>query len=127
MRSAHALRRWLAREVLNQEIPRKPPKRTTQMRGPARDWKYRAWIRSLPCAACDTATNVEAAHTGPHAVNQKASDYTCIPLCLQHHRTGDEALDKIGRAAFERRFNRDIAALVKRLNRIWFESMKLEA
>jgi len=56
---------------------------------------------------------VEAAHTGPHGVQQKASDYSCIPLCHAHHRTGNDALDKIGRLAFEQRFGLEIAAIIE--------------
>jgi len=52
MRSAYALRRWLAREILESEIPRKPPKRAIKSMGPARNARYRAWIRSLPCCLC---------------------------------------------------------------------------
>ena len=83
------------------------------------------WIRSLPCAACGSVFQIEAAHTGPHALNQKASDYTCIPLCAEHHRAGNDALDKVGRREFGQRFGLDVFALVSRLNRIWFEAFKL--
>jgi len=40
--------------------------------------------------------------SGPHAIGEKASDYTYLPLCLEHHRIGTFALDKIGREMFER-------------------------
>lgn len=119
MKTGFALRRWLAYEVWGETI-RKPPGRAETSGGPARDWKYRAWIRSFPCAACGIEQNVEAAHTGPHGLGQKASDYTCIPLCINHHRGGNDALDKIGTAAFEQRFRQDITLLVRRLNRLWF-------
>jgi hypothetical protein len=120
MRSAHALRRWLAREVLNQEIPRKPPKRTTQMRGPARDWKYRAWIRSLPCSTCGIEPAGEAAHTGSDGgMKQKASDFSCIPLCRNCHTMGPDAYHCIGRKEFELRHKVDITRLVQRLAACW--------
>lgn len=119
MRTGLALRRWLAYEVLGETI-RKPPQRAETSRLPARDAKYRYWIRTLPCAACGVEQNIEAAHTGPHGLGQKASDYSCIPLCIAHHRGGNEALDKIGRVAFEQRFEQDIEVLVRRLNRLWF-------
>jgi hypothetical protein len=44
-----------------------------------------------------------------------------------HHRTGKYGVDKIGQAQFERRFAVDLAALVRRMNRIWFETRKLPA
>jgi hypothetical protein len=51
-KSAYALRRWLAREIFECEIPRKPPKRATKSVGPARNARYKAWIRSVPCCVC---------------------------------------------------------------------------
>lgn len=119
-----ALERWVAFQVRG-KIERKPPQRTDTSRGPARDRHYRAWIRTLPCAACGRIENIEAAHTGPHGLSQKASDYACIPLCIGHHRTGKEALDRIGRQQFERQFGLTVSALTRRLNRIWFEARRL--
>jgi hypothetical protein len=121
-----ALERWLTYQVLGQ-VRRKPPQRAETSRGPARDWRYRAWIRTLPCAVCGIQTRIEACHTGPRGLGQKASDYTCVPLCAEHHRIGKDAVDKIGNAQFEQRFAVDLAALVRRLNRIWFETRKLPA
>ncbi len=121
-----ALERWLAYAVHEKRI-RKPPERADTSRGPARDYRYRAWIRTLPCAACGKENGIEASHTGPHGFNQKASDYTCIPLCLKHHRIGARALDRIGRRRFEYEFDLSISQLVLRLNRIWFETKKLPA
>lgn len=119
-----ALDRLIAYQVLG-KLERKPPQRANSSRGPARNWRYRAWIRTLPCAACGTNKRIEASHTGPHGLNQKASDYTCVPLCIEHHRTGKEALDRIGRPQFERLFQIDLTELGRRLNRIWFESRKV--
>jgi hypothetical protein len=53
---------------------------------------------------------------GPHGLQQKASDYPCIPLCVEHHRGGNAALDKIGRLAFEAKFNLRIGCLVQQLH-----------
>jgi hypothetical protein len=76
---------------------------------------------------CGIQTRIEACHTGPRGLGQKASDYTCVPLCAEHHRIAKDAVDKIGNAQFEQRFAVDLAALVRRLNRIWFETRKLPA
>jgi hypothetical protein len=65
---------------------------------------------------------VEAAHTGPHGISQKASDYTCIPLCHEHHRTGNDALDKIGRETFQLRFQINISDLAADLNLLWSDA-----
>ena len=59
---------------------------------PVRSRAYLAWIRSLPCLACQTIRNVEAAHVGPHAMAQKASDLSTVPLCAAHHRATAGAL-----------------------------------
>ncbi len=109
------LRRWLMWEIHKQTLRLRKKKR----RGPVRNWKYRAWIRTLPCAACGSNRLIEAAHTGGHGYGQKSSDYTCIPLCAEHHRTGQHALHKIGPRSFERQFYLSIPALVRRLFRCW--------
>jgi hypothetical protein len=64
IRSAYALRRWLAREILGCEIPRKPPS------GLLNAWDQpvmranKAWLCSLPCCLCGLVPAGEAAHTG---------------------------------------------------------------
>jgi hypothetical protein len=67
---------------------------------PERDPLYLAWLRLQPCTVfarfgtchCrDLAVSyflrvIEAAHTEPHGMNQKASDYDAIPLCRWMHQ-----------------------------------------
>ena len=78
------LTRYLHFAIHGTSAPRSP--RRHPRRGPARNWKYRAWMRTLPCAACGTTSGVEAAHTGDDGgLSQKASDYTCVPLCHECH------------------------------------------
>ena len=115
------LRRWLAREILDKDIGRRPPQR--ELRGPVRDSRYRTWIRTLPCAACGTTWDVEAAHTGSDGgMSMKASDYSCIPLCTDCHTMRPDSYHRIhgGRAAFEKQHSIDIGRLVAHLNRIWW-------
>ena len=123
MLAGYTLKRWLMLEVHGIDIGKRPPQKESFLHPnkPARNALYRAWIRSLPCVACGSMLNVEAAHTGPHGLTQKASDYTCIPLCHAHHRTGNDALDKIGREAFQRYFSLRIDDLVQELNWQWSE------
>ncbi len=99
-------------------LPTRRPRRNAR-RGPFRSPHYRAWVRTFPCVACGQLHDIEAAHTGPHAMSQKASDLTCIPLCPAHHRAGNVALDKIGRAQFEAVFQISIEAVVEELNQEW--------
>ena len=56
---------------------------------PARDREYLRYIKSCPCVACGQSWWVDPAHTGPHALGQKASDYDTIPLCRECHRDFD--------------------------------------
>ncbi len=88
---------------------------------PERDPKYLVYVHELPCACCvgieallrfctgthtwgdvaDLMANLkgptEAAHMGPHGIAQKASDWTCIPLCARHHREGPDSAHKLGK------------------------------
>jgi hypothetical protein len=79
---------------------------------PVRDPKYLAFLRTLPCAICGANWGIEAAHTGPHGLSQKASDLDAIPLCREHHRTGKDALDKLGPVEFARAHHVDVRALI---------------
>lgn len=108
------LRKWLAWEIHARHIR---PWRKAR-RGPPRDWRYRQWVRSLPCLVCHSAPS-QAAHTGPHGIGQKSSDYSCIPLCHWHHTDGNLALDRIGRARFERTHGIRIAKVIRELGELW--------
>ena len=116
------LKRWLMREIHGVETPRKPPRKATHAIGkPPRNARYRAWIRSLPCAACGIEPAGEAAHTGSDGgMAQKSSDYSCVPLCTSCHTQSADAYHRVGKQAFEVCRNVAFAELVKRLNRIWF-------
>lgn len=122
MMNNHQLRRWLMKEIHGVDLPRKSPQKAFSALGnpPARNWKYKAWIRSLPCAVCGSSPS-EAAHTGSDGgMRQKSSDYSCIPLCSDCHTQSPQAYHRIGRAEFEFAHNLDIAELVRRLHAIWF-------
>lgn len=68
---------------------------------PARDDRYRAWIRLLPCIVCKRYGS-EAAHTGRDGgQSQKASDYSCVPLCPECHTFGPQSYHRLGRESFE--------------------------
>ena len=107
--------RWIVGEILDRKVF--SDRRATRRwhRGPARDARYLAWVRTLPCEICGGLA--EAAHTGADGgMRQKASDFTCIPLCHRCHRTGKQAYHAIGRRAFEALHMIDCAAVVMRLN-----------
>ncbi len=83
---------------------------------PERDSRYLQWIRTLPCSVCRTTRNIEAAHTGPHGLGQKASDSTAIPLCAKHHRTADDCYHKLGPRKFAEVHKLNISGIVAALN-----------
>jgi hypothetical protein len=91
-----------------------------ERRCPPRDARYRAWIRAMPCAACGSLRQVEAAHTGSDGgMSQKAGDYSCVPLCWICHTGGRSAYHRIGRRAFERTNGIALEELVSELNQLW--------
>jgi hypothetical protein len=67
---------------------------------PVRNPHYLRFIRTQPCCVCGRTWGVEAAHTGPRGLGQKASDESCIPLCWVHHRTGRDSYHALGRVKF---------------------------
>jgi len=110
------LERYLHYAVHGTPAPRGP--RRDPRRGPARNWKYIAWIRTLHCAACGS-TPAEAAHTGNDGgKSQKASDYTCVPLCHDCHAEYDNGQES--KALFEEAAGIDMEALVRRFSALWF-------
>jgi len=113
--------KWLYYQVHGVKPKRRSPRRS--FRGPARSWKYLAWIRSLECVSCGSSRDVEAAHTGSDGgMRQKSSDYSCIPLCADCHTQAPHSHHR-DRAACEQRIlerhKLTIAELVKDLNREW--------
>jgi hypothetical protein len=83
---------------------------------PARNPRYLQWIRTLPCSVCRTRRQIEAAHTGAHGIAQKSSDLSAIPLCVKHHRTGDDSYHKLGPRKFAELHQLNIQAIVARLS-----------
>jgi hypothetical protein len=98
-----------------------PPRRSPRIRSPrkpATSWKYRAWIRSLPCAACGCEVGVQAAHTVNNGMRSKGSDFSCVPLCVPCHCEYDNGLRS--KDLFEADHNLNLAELRHRLNFNWF-------
>ena len=87
---------------------------------PTRDEAYRRFIRTFPCVVCQSRWT-EAAHTGPHGLGQKSDDFSCIPLCREHHRTGQRSYHRLGRARFEFAHRIEIAALIGMFQGWWGE------
>jgi hypothetical protein len=51
----------------------------------------------------------------------KASDYSCIPLCHDHHTQASDSIHRVGKTPFELRHDVNLRDVVKRLNRLWFD------
>lgn len=81
-----------------------------------RDYRYRAWIRSLP-SAVSGYHGCEACHTGSDGgARLKSSDYSCIPLTPAEH----VEYHLIGKLAFEQKYGIDCSAIAGRCRDIWF-------
>ena len=89
------------------------PRPLLQSRKPVRNRAYLKFIRSQPCCVTGQNWGVEACHTGPHGLDQKATDLDAIPLIPELHRTGDYALDKLGREGFEQHWGINIATVIE--------------
>lgn len=65
-----------------------PPARRKrhQKFGPNRSANYLGWIRKRACCVCSRNPPSEASHHGRRGMGQKASDFSCVPLCTTHHR-----------------------------------------
>lgn len=88
---------------------------------------YLQFVRAQPCAVCGTTRRIEAAHTGPRGLGQKTSDFSSIPLCVRHHRTGVDSLHASGPLRFSEIHGLDVPALVAELNTQGLEGLKLHA
>jgi hypothetical protein len=83
---------------------------------PQRNPRYLAWVRMQPCCVCGSRKAIEASHTGPHGLGQKSPDFSAIPLCAKHHRTGADSYHRLGPRKFAQTHDLDIPAIVRRLN-----------
>ena len=109
---------YLAWAVHSRKPQRRAPSPTRK--GPPRDEAYLAWIRAMPCIACGAAGRSQAAHTGSDGgMSQKASDYSCVPLCADCHTQASGAYHRIGKRAFEQRMGLVFALIVDQLNAGW--------
>ena len=99
--------RWLYLQVHGRKPKRRSPR--SARRGPARSWKFKAWVRTLPCVSCG-------------GMSQKASDYSCIPLCGDCHTQATHSYhqDREACEARVRDYTRmSITEVSKTLNQQW--------
>jgi hypothetical protein len=118
-----ALARYAIYAITGRRL-RRPRRNLSNRRGPARNWRYRAWIRSQPecCCGCGRGP-CEAAHTGEDGgTGQKSSDYSCVPLYWECHCEYDNGLESKG--LFERARGISMVVIVRDLNRAWYANSK---
>lgn len=106
---------------------RKPaprPRRAARRCGPARSWRYRTWIRLFPCLICGRHGS-EAAHTGlDGGKSQKASDFSCLPLCPECHTFGPKSYHVLLRERFQLVHGIDLDEKVVFFNCMYREKVK---
>ena len=114
---------WLAYEVFGRKTP--PRRHRKPRRGPARDPLYRAFVRTFPCCVCGRLDQAaEAAHTGHDGgMRQKSNDYSCVPLCAEHHYEFDNGLRS--NHLFEQDWGLDMAKISRDLTRLYFEQRRV--
>ena len=86
---------------------------------PERDEAYKRFIKRLPCVVCLKTWWVDPAHTGPHGIGQKSSDYSCIPLCRKHHDEFDKCQWR-----FAYQHHLDVPALIAMFNSFYQTKLK---
>lgn len=82
---------------------------------PWRSETYLRFIRRFPCLNCGKSRNMEACHTGPHGMSQKAPDWTCLPFCHDCHQGFDS-----GQQIWAMNRHQEISELVEFFNHLWF-------
>jgi hypothetical protein len=92
---------------------------------PERDFQFLRFIRQFPCVGCGASRWIEASHTGPHGLGQKASDLDALPMCAACHRTGPQALHKVGPVKFQFQHKIDFAEL-RGMFQQWYRAGKHE-
>lgn len=86
---------------------------------PVRDPAYLRFVRQFPCIGCGVQRRIEAMHTGPHGLGQKASDMTALPGCQTCHAQYDADPQYF----LEKRLL-DREDLVAMFNRWWGQKLK---
>ena len=95
---------------------------------PLRDPNYLKFVRRLGyCFACGRTRGIEAAHTGPHGTGQKAGDDTAINLCHECHRTGPNALHKLGPVRFAEFWQLDVAGHIGKIRKFYLDKIARRA
>jgi hypothetical protein len=60
-------------------------------------------------------------------MSQKSSDFSCIPLCLKHHRTGPHSYHSGTEREFEAYWDIKVHDLAAALYEIWLQKQQAKA
>lgn len=90
---------------------------------PVRDQKYLKFIRAFPCVGCGRARRIEAMHTGPHGLGQKAGDDRALPGCQECHLE----LHAVGPETFQERRGISFEELIRFFNGLYEERKRRNA
>ena len=77
------------------------PQSLTHLPRPGRNPAYLRFMRRQACCVTGQNWGVEACHTGPRGLSQKADDLETIPLIRKLHRGGEKSYHVLGRVEFE--------------------------
>lgn len=86
---------------------------------PIRDADYKRFIKKLPCIGCGKNWGIDPMHTGPHGLNQKASDLDVLPGCRRCHDEFDA-----NPRQFAEHHKLNIPALIQRFNQFYQTKLK---
>lgn len=116
----------LARKKPFTRPPNLVPKSTglsSEDKGPARNERHLAFVRSLPCLCCEPGKQTSPTHAHhvrcllPRTLGKRVSDFLTAPLCQWHHQDAPSALHKGDEASFWLAYGIDIRERVCRLLR----------
>lgn len=93
------------------------------LRNGYKDPKRLAAIHELPCSLCYLKGRKQTSRTAAHhlhgnGMGKKASDLLTMSLCDNCHQNGEFAFHKIGRVAWEEKFNTSQEDLIEITNKL---------
>ena len=73
-----------------------------------KDKSYLDWIRAKDCAVCGNPPRSDAHHVWHTGKKNYGNDALAIPLCREHHTSGQHAYHRLGHEKFELFWNIDL-------------------
>ena len=90
-----------------------------------RDPEYREFVRQFDCVVMGCkGKEIHAHHAETGGMGIKGSDYSCIPVCPNHHTGGNESIHQCGPSIFEMIHKLDIRDFQIRLLRRYVKVLR---